>query len=335
MRICLIGAVAGATLALAAAAAPAQHNAKSPPRFPSVSTEEAWNRLRGQNPPLPAWALALVKSLPRTTAAMLHLDYIHRAQNPLGPVLAAKLHWTAADAINCSYGKSYAEADLRRAELDPKEFINSLGDAAKLPKDDRIVVDFARKMTNAAYTVTDAEVALLLKRFGPEKVVAMVQTLAWANFQNRIILGLGVQVEPNGPLPPLDPLLDKEGLTKLVAPKRPAWKEVQEGKISVASLVRPDWQDQSGTESAKAMELQKSRQPRIPLPDLGRFAAMPPDVREQATKIVWSRVSMGYQPLLTQTWFETMRTFQKEAALNRVFSNSMFWVITRTNECFY
>jgi hypothetical protein len=83
------------------------------------------------------------------------------------------------------------------------------------------------------------------------------------------------------------------------------------------------------------MELQKSRQPRIPLPDLGRFAAMPPDVREQATKIVWSRVSMGYQPLLTQTWFETMRTFQKEAALNRVFSNSMFWVITRTNECFY
>ncbi len=335
MRICLIWAVAGAILALAAAAAPAQHDAKSPPRIPSVSTEEAWNRLRGKNPPLPAWALALVKSLPRTTAAMLHLDYIHRAQNPLGPALAAKLHWTAADTINCSYGKSFAVADLQRAGLDPKEFVKSVGDAAKLPEPDRIVVEFARKMTKAANTVTDEEVALLLERFGPEKVVAMVHTLAWANFQNRIILALGVQVEPNGPLPPLDPLLDKEGLTKLVAPKRPAWKDVQETKISVASLVRPDWQDLSGTEPAKAMELQKSRHPRIPLPDSGRFAALPPDEREQATKIVWSRVSMGYQPLLTRTWFETMRTFQQEAAFNRVFSNSMFWIITRTNECFY
>jgi hypothetical protein len=83
------------------------------------------------------------------------------------------------------------------------------------------------------------------------------------------------------------------------------------------------------------MELQKSRQPRIPLPDLDRFAGLPPDVRAQATKIVWSHVSMGYQPMLTQTWFETMRIFQQEAAFNRVFSNSMFWVITRTNECFY
>ncbi len=163
----------------------------------------------------------------------------------------------------------------------------------------------------------------------------MVHTLAWANFQNRIVLGLGIQVEPNGPLPPLDPVLNKESLARLRRSQPPAWNEVQKAKISVASLVRPDWQDQSGTESAKEMELQKSRQPRIPLPDLGRFAAMPPDVREQATKIVWCRVSMGYQPVLTQTWFETMRIFQQEAALDRVFSNSMFWVITRTNECFY
>jgi hypothetical protein len=62
---------------------------------------------------------------------------------------------------------------------------------------------------------------------------------------------------------------------------------------------------------------------------------LPKEAKEPATKIVWSQVSSGYQPLLTQTWFDTMRTFQQEAKLDRVFSNSYFWVITRTNECFY
>jgi hypothetical protein len=162
-----------------------------------------------------------------------------------------------------------------------------------------------------------------------------VHTLAWANFQYRIILGLGVQVEPRGPLPPLDPVLDKASLTKVVAPKRTPWKEAQKAKMSLGALLRLDWQDESGTTPARAVELQKARQPRIPLPDPGRFAAMPPDIRDQATKIVWSRVSMGYQPLLTQSWFETMQTFQQEADLDRVFRNSMFWIITRSNQCFY
>jgi alkylhydroperoxidase family enzyme len=335
MRISLIWAAIGAALVLAASPVTARHDTKTPQRFPSVSTDEAWNVLRGKNPPLPGWALILVKSLPRTTAGMLQLDYLHRAKNPLGPVLAAKLQWTAADTLNCNYGRSYAAADLKRAGVDPTEFIKSAGDPARLSEPDRVVVNFARKMTSAAHTVTDEEVALLLKRFGPEKVVAMVHTLAWANFQYRVILGLGVQVEPKGPLPPLDPVLDKASLTKVVAPKRPPWKEAQKVKMSLGALLRPDWQDESATTSARAVELQKARQPRIPLPDASRFAAMPPDIKEQATKIVWSRVSMGYQPLLTQSWFETMQAFQQEADLDRVFRNSIFWIITRSNQCFY
>ncbi len=335
MRICLLWAIASTTLALTAASASAQHDAKLPPRFPSVTTVEAWNQLRGKNPPLPEWALVLVKSLPRTTASMLHLDFIHRAKNPLGPVLAAKLHWTAADAINCSYARRYAEADLRQAGIDPKEFITSAADLASLPEPDRLLVEFARKMTRAANTVTDQEVARLLEHFGPEKVVAIVHTLAWANFQNRIILGFGVQVEPDGPLPPLDPILDKGNLARVVAPKRPPWKEVQQTRMSLTSLLRPDWQDESGAEPARAVELQKARKPRVPMPDPGRFAALPPEIKAQATKIVWTNISMGYQPLLTQSWFETMQIFQQEADLDKVFRNSMFWIITRSNQCFY
>src|SRR4051794_14049087 len=196
-----LGIVLGAALAVSAA---------DPPRFPAASSPDAWKRLRGEEPPLPAWARVLVQPLPKTTAAMLRLDHLHRAKNPLGPVLAGKLHRAAADAIGCPYSKRYAEADLRRAGLQDDDFRKLDGDPAKLPEADRLALTFARKLTKAAWSLSDEEMAALLQQFGPEKVVAMVHTLAWANFHNRIVLALGVEVESDGPLPPLDPALNAE-----------------------------------------------------------------------------------------------------------------------------
>jgi alkylhydroperoxidase family enzyme len=293
------------------------------PRFPAAGDEESWQQIRGTSPALPAWARALAEPLPRTTGAMLYLDYVHRTKNPLGPILAGKLHWIAADAIGCEYARRSAEADLRRSGLKDEDLQQLAGDPKKLPYPDRIAMEFARKLTLAAYKVTDAEVAALIKEFEPEKVVAMVHTLAWANFQNRIVLALGVQVERDGPLPPLDPHLDPDRQIK--APPRPAWKEAQSASTT-ATIGRPDWRKLTEVELESALADQKARQPRIPLPK---------ETKTPATKIVWTHVSSNYQPLLTQTWFDTMRTFQQEAKLDRVFSNSYFWVITRTNECFY
>jgi len=184
-------------------------------------------------------------------------------------------------------------------------------------------------MTRAAYTVTDDEVAELLKRFGPHKVVAMVHTLAWANFQNRIVLALGVAVEPGGPLPPLDPHLDPERQAKLVPPARPPWKEVRAANASATDFAVPDWRAQTGADLDVVLEQQKARKPRIPVPDHVK------DSKSRPSKVVWTQVSMGYEPLLTKTWFDTMAAFQQEAKLDKVFSNSYFWVITRSNECFY
>jgi alkylhydroperoxidase family enzyme len=307
-------------------AAHAQSQAKSPPRFPAVGNDEAWKKIGAVDPALPAWALALAEPLPRTTGAMLRLDHLHRARNPLGPVLAGKLHWAAADAIGSDYGKRYAEADLRRAGLKDDDLKQLTGDPKNLPYPDRIAVLFARKLTRAAYKVTDDEMAELIKEFGPDKVVAMVHTLAWANFQNRITLALGIQVERDGPLPPLDPRLDAERQAQV--PPRPPWQDAKAAGTA-ADLGRPQWRKLTEAELEAALVEQKARKPRIPLPQ------MPADAKAPPTKIVWTHVSSGYQPQLTQSWFDTMRTFQQEAKLDRVFANSYFWVITRTNECFY
>src|SRR5205814_3521120 len=120
MRILAIPLLAA--LVLAAGPASAQPEEVAPPPrpaapFPAAGPDDAWARLPRENPPLPPWARVLVGPLPKTTARMLELDYLHREKNPLGPVLAGKLRWAAADALGCKFGVATAEADLRRAGL--------------------------------------------------------------------------------------------------------------------------------------------------------------------------------------------------------------------------
>jgi hypothetical protein len=264
---------------------------------------------------------------------MLELDHLHRSANPLGSVTAGKLRWAAADTLGCDYGRRYAEADLRRVGLTEVDLLRLSGDASVLPEDDRLAVGFARKLTRAAETLTDAEVATLLERFGPEKLVAMVHTVAYANFQNRIFLALGVTVEPGGPLPPLAPNLDAAKRARVPTPDRPPKQAT--GDASAITGARPQWQERDFGELQAALLKQKNRAPRIPLPDPSRMAGLPPGAKAQASRIVWSAVSMGYQPQLTAAWFDCMAVFQRESKLDRVFSNSFFWVVTRSNECFY
>jgi hypothetical protein len=307
-----------------------------PASLPALGDDEAWARLPHRDPPLPAWARALAGPLPRTTAAMLELDHLHRADNPLGPVLAGKVRWAAADALGWDYGRSYAEADRRRAGVGDSELKALAGDRAALPAAERVAVAFARKLTRAASALTDAEAAELLGQLGPERTVALVHTVAYANFHGRVCLALGVGVEPGGPLPPPDLRPDPERLARVVAPPRPPWDRVRDADtLARAAAAPPGWKPQAFAELRVALEEQKARAPRIPLPPTDRLAALPPGPREEAARVVWSRVSYGYQPRLTTAWFACLRAFSQEAKLDRVYANSAFWVVTRTSECFY
>jgi alkylhydroperoxidase family enzyme len=314
----------------AAAPPPAQ-------RFGRLSNDDAWRLLPRREPPLPAWARALAGPLPRTTAGMLQLDRLHRADNPLGAMFAAQLRWTAADELGCDYARRYAEFDLRRAGASDRDVKRLNGAAHELPRAERTALAFARKLTRAGYSLTDAELTELLDLFGAEKVVAIVHTVALANFQNRIYLALGVAVEPDGPYPPLDVHFDPSKPSNVPVPARPPWGKWRKSESAQTAEAPPPpgWQDRTAAELEKLLQQQKGRTSRIPVPGLERFARIPPESRGQATRIVWTRISMGYQPVLTKTWFDCMGLFHQESRLDRVFANSYFWVITRSNECFY
>jgi hypothetical protein len=148
---------------------------------PLPSSEEAWRFLpraeKGSGQPLPSWARAMARSLPRTTVALLDLDRIQRTRSPLGPLLRGRMRWIAARANRCAYSMAYAEADLKRAGPDEAGLRSLKGDHADLPEPERAALDFAHQMTVDAAEVTDAEVARLIAWYGEPKVVAMVLLL--------------------------------------------------------------------------------------------------------------------------------------------------------------
>jgi alkylhydroperoxidase family enzyme len=307
-------------------------------RFPLLNNVETWKRLppaeKGADQPLPVWARALATSLPRTTAAMLELDYLHRARNPLDAKLRGKMRWVAADASGCAYSRAYAEADLRRAGVSEADLKALSGDPAKLPAIEKAALTFARKMTLNAAEVTDEEVAQLIATHGEKKVVAMVLLLAYAKFQDRLFLTLGVSLEKNGPLPPLEVRFAKSGGAPAPLRKNPE-KGVRapEGKIT-----DPEWLALGFDKLQEQMEGQRQREGRIAVPSWEEVkkhlpATSPP--RKQPLRIKWSLVCLGYQPELALGWSACTSAFGKEAKQDRVFEESLFWVVTRTLQCYY
>jgi hypothetical protein len=304
-------------------------------RVPMLSNEETWKRLppleNGKQQPLPHWARALAGPLPRTTACMLELDDMHRMKSPLDPRLRAWLRWQAAVANRCKYSEAYALADLD-ALGPPSEPVKGVA----LPPDKRVGL-FATKMCLAADEVTDEEVAELIQVYGKEKVVAMVLLLAYANFQDRLLLALGVDVEPGGPLKPLGVKFSRQPTEgRAIAPARP---RLEPGKTEspVEAIADREWLAMDFAQLQKHMETQRARQPRIPVPSWEEVAKNLPagSPTNRPIQIRWSRVCMGYQPELAAGWSNCTRAFREESRQDRVFEETLFWVITRSLHCFY
>jgi hypothetical protein len=83
------------------------------------------------------------------------------------------------------------------------------------------------------------------------------------------------------------------------------------------------------------MERQQRATPRLPLPADEQLAQASERERGQAARIVWSRFGYGYQPELTRGWITALHTFYREAKVDPIVENSVFWVVTRSNDCFY
>ena len=306
-------------------------------RFETLPDETAWSRMSRGAPPLPVWARALADALPATTAMQLNLDFVQRTRNPLGPVLGAEVRWVVADANHCGYAKQAAEADLAKAGV-PAAQIDRLGSPDGPPEPDRAALAFARKLTVDGSSLTDEEVAGVIAAYGPDDVVAIVHTVAHANFQQRIFLALGLTLEPGGAVPPREVRPPEKDELAVPARTMPAETASADDPVLAGGAPAPEvapWSPRSAEELRDLLEQQKARTGRIPKPDETRLARLPRPLRSRLGRIAWGTISTGYSPELTRAWYQTMDTFGREANLDEVFAESVFWVVTRTNDCFY
>ena len=307
----------------------------------TLDDEQAWGRLPpladGERQPLPVWARMLADSLPRTTAAMLDLDALHRARSPLGAVLAAKTRGEIARANRCAYGIARAEADLRRAQAGDAGLPVATGHAPEPPDLERLVLAFARRLTLEADTITDEEVARLTDILGESKLVGLVLLVAHANFQDRLFLALGSVADLGEPLPPLAARFAKVGKDDEIAVPERILPEVTTAPDVPERSDDPEWRSLDFAALQRNLDTQRSRSGRIRVPEWEDVVnTIPEDQRpEHPVRILWTLVCRGYQPELAAGWSVCMRIFAEEAKQDRVFEESVFWIITRTIHCFY
>lgn len=303
------------------------------------SDAEAWSRLpatvSGAGQPLPNWAKAVAVHLPRTASAMLQLDLAQRTRSPLDPALRAKLRWTVAHANRCAYSEATAIADLVRVS-EVAEATILAGDPAEWPEADREPMDFVRQLTLDAPSIPDALFARLRERFGDKQVAAMVLLAAYGNFQDRIILGLGLSLEKDGPLPPIE-VEFAPGAYQLI-PLLPETAEpprlIEDGIDVVDSDA--EWSKVSYVDLQARLEAQRSRTPRLPIPEWDEVKKnLPEELTTRPTRIVWNLVCSGYVPELAIPWSTATRTMWAEAKPDRVFEESLFWIQTRAVNCNY
>jgi hypothetical protein len=226
-----------------------------------------------------------------------------------------------ARANRCDYGVVLAQSDLRRAETGEANQLEFDGAPAGLGALHEAVLVFARKLTLAADTVTDGEVASLVERYGEKQVVAMVLLVAYANFQDRLVLALGLGPEAEDELEPQD-VAFATALpgTRRAVPRRPAPPGAAD---DAAREEDSEWLGLGYQDLQVEMDRQRARRPRIPLP------------RSEDGGALWGLVGRNYQPELAAGWSACASAFDAEAEPDPVFGQSLFWVITRSLRCFY
>ena len=164
----------------------------------------------------------------------------------------------------------------------------------------------------------------------------MVLLAAYGNFQDRIVLGLGLPMEDQGPLPPLDVQFAEGALqvNAVLPDSNPVPELLRDGKDVV--LEDGDWSSISFEELQNRLDSQRAREPRLPIPTWDEVKLkLPTTMNFRPTRILWNLICYGYAAELAVPWTTTTRTMWSEMPGDRVFEESLFWVQTRAVQCNY
>lgn len=328
--------------------------------------KESWLTLppadEGIGTPLPTWARMLAQSLPHTTAALLELEYLYRSE-PLtleasiastlstpfnGSQLAGVARYAVAAYHQSAYGRGVALADLKRAKANT--LMDSLeANPKSLPPLEYEVFVFARQMAELGQSLTDEQYRSLQLKLGDEAMVGLVLRIAHDCFQDRLLWALGIADVADANANPIyihfvdstanganTPEAAREDAAELLASiARDKQIDAPTQDLESITITNAD-NRMSFTMLQQLLENQREREPRIRVPEWDTIAPkLPTGLYRRPLRIRWSRVVVGYQPKLGPAWIKCLRVFEQEAHQDRVFEESVFWVVTRGLKCFY
>lgn len=332
------------------------------------SLQGAWAALpvadKGNGSPLPTWARKLARTLPHTTAALLELETLYRAETlslptavtspdsgtTLGQSLAGVARYSVAQYHKSAYGMAVAKGDLQRANL--QSIVEALEKNPKdLPALEYAVYAFAKQMAELGHDLGDEQYNSLQRKLGDEAMVGLVLRIAHGCFQDRMLWGLGIaNVADGNPEPIAIHFVDstpngantptaarEDGAELLASIARDKQIDAPKKQASGNAKWKAEWKEGMDFASVQQMlESQRERNARIVVPDWDSIARkLPPGLYRKPLQIRWSRVVVGYQPKLGPAWIKCLRVFEQEAHQDRVFEESVFWIVTGGLKCFY
>ena len=181
----------------------------------------------------------------------------------------------------------------------------------------------SRKLTVAPASIADEEVAHLIATHGAKQAVAMVLLVAYAHFQDRLVLAMGLSAEPEGPVPPLSVRFAKRPFG--IGSSPPLRKKLPDAaRDDIPATLAPADSALFGADEVQcSLDKQRARQPRLKLPP------------HDSSVNLWGLVGQTYQPELAAAWSNCTQAFGEEANQDPVFEQSLFWLVTGVKRCFY
>lgn len=295
---------------------------------------------------LPVWADALAPRMPEATIGLLNLDTAHRTVGPVPKNLRAAMRWSAAKANGASYFMRQSEFDAKAAGETQQRWANLVdGDQSQWSKAERAALDCAQAMTVDSDAYPDSKFDELVKQFSPEIAASMVLHMAFANFQDRLSICLGVANSDKAVLPPLDVAFDMPGLLEASrnhppgSPPAPKTDAIVDKSVQADKAAAPHdlvWLNYDGLQ--KRLTDQRNRNSRLPSPPWSQIEKkLPAGLFEKPSDITWYQLSLGYAPELTVPFQYYMEIAGTEVSKDwdRLFGGSLFWMVTNSIHCPY
>ncbi len=319
----------------------------------AVSNEEAWKLLPpsdgARTEALPIWARMMVSEMPRTTAAFLELDRSQRTLGAVAPGLRAACRFVAAKTNGCEYALAVARADGKLANVPPEKWASLEEGSWKVwSADERLALEFAKRMAVDSDGIPDDFFSDLVAKFGNEAAACMVLHSAYASFQDRFLLCLQITSDSSNGLSPMTARFDPAGLVSTTTPPpkpSPSTSAVSPAQADpVAAIAKPSrtrsieytWLPFEGLQ--ERLTQQRHRKTRLPIPEWDAIAPkLPVGLMDKPSAIVWYRIAFGYAAELAVPFEIYMRTAGSEVSKNwdRIFGNSIFWIVTDAMKCPY